>query len=235
MKRALQFTLIICCFFQCSVTDQVTKPPGSTPLENGPEIRYLALGDSYTIGEGVLPDQRFPAQLAESLGRRGFNVAEVKVVARTGWTTEDLQTAIKAEQIPTDRYAFVSLLIGVNNQFRGYPVEQFEREFTDLLTGSIRFAGGRADRVFVLSIPDYGVTPFAQSLDPRRIGMEIDLYNEIKERICKEAGVTFVEITGISREAQNEPDLIAGDRLHPSSEMYARWVAELLPEVLKVF
>ena len=233
-KSTILSLLAVACLMQCSITEKTVQPSG-TLSDKKAGIRYLALGDSYTIGESVDADRRFPAQLADELKRKDFDVQEVKVIARTGWTTDDLQGAIATEELPEDRYQFVSLLIGVNNQFRGYPIEQFEREFAELLAESIRFAGGKPDRVFVLSIPDYGVTPYARSRNPERIALEIDQYNAIKKDICEQAGASFIEITEISRKALDEPALIASDRLHPSAEMYARWVEKLLPEVLEAF
>lgn len=201
-------------------------------MEEKTDIRYLALGDSYTIGESVPEQGRFPLQLSDSLVERGYEVEETKIIARTGWTTDELQAAIDKEALDTAAFNLVTLLIGVNNQYRGYPIEKFETEFERLLQQAIEFAGDDTSRVFVVSIPDYGVTPFAANRNPSKIGREIDQYNSMKERISSAYGVVFVNITPISRAANNDPSLIAGDQLHPSAKMYTLWVGEILPKVL---
>ena len=198
-------------------------------------IYYLALGDSYTIGESVPSNENFPNQLGDSLRNKNLLVEEVKIIARTGWTTNELQDAINKEQPDTNKYNLVTLLIGVNNQYRGYPISQFEKEFTELLNQAIKFAGGDPKRVVVVSIPDYGVTPFAQGLNPEKIGREIDAYNELKQAISENLQVPFVNITPFSRTAIDDASLIAGDRLHPSGKMYTQWVRQILPEVMMRF
>lgn len=197
--------------------------------ENG--FTYLALGDSYTIGESVLETERWPVQLAEKMSSEGVKVTIPTIVAKTGWTTDELNAAIdKADLAPT--YDMVSLLIGVNNQYRGRPVDEFTPEFAALIDRAIGFAGGKKKNVFVVSIPDYGVTPFAKSRNPMKISMEIDEYNEASEEICKEKGVTYIDITPISREAVDKPAYIASDGLHPSSEMYMAWVDKITPIII---
>jgi lysophospholipase L1-like esterase len=194
-------------------------------------IKYLALGDSYTIGESVNEGDRWPNVLAEQLNLRGLNIASPKIIARTGWTTDELINAIQKQAI-TESYDLVSLLIGVNNQYRGYPIDQFRKEYKELLEQAIVFANGNARRVIVLSIPDYGVTPFAQSKNPSKIATEIDLYNSVKKEISISLGVSFYDITSISREAQSNPALVAEDGLHPSGKMYHRWVEMIVEDVL---
>ncbi len=190
-------------------------------------LTYLALGDSYTIGEGVADDARWPAVLARRLSSAGTAVAPPAIVARTGWTTDELDAAIDRAALD-QRYDLVSLLIGVNNQYRRREVEAYRGEFADLLERAIGFAGGEPSRVFVLSIPDWGVTPFAEGRDRARIARELDAYNEAARAIAAARGVAFVDITPISRE--DDADL-AGDGLHPGAAQYARWAEAAEPVV----
>lgn len=194
---------------------------------------YLALGDSYTIGESVAESERWPVQLVAKLNNSGYSFNPAKIIAKTGWTTDELNEAISKANI-TETYDMVSLLIGVNNQYRGRPVGEFEDEFIALLDRAIGFANGKKKNVFVVSIPDYGVTPFAKSRNPVKISMEIDEYNAVQERVCQLKGVKFVNITPISREANNTPSLIAKDGLHPSGEMYTAWVNLILPQIVGI-
>ncbi|MDW3211794.1 MAG: SGNH/GDSL hydrolase family protein [Reichenbachiella sp.] len=192
--------------------------------------KYLALGDSYTIGEAVAPDERWPHILQGRLVGEGFKVELPKIIATTGWTTDELQAAIDKEK-PSSDYDLVSLLIGVNNQYRGYPIDQYKKEFESLLQQAIVFAKGKSERAFVLSIPDYGVTPFAASKDPAKIAKELNEYNAIAKRICEQYQVAFVDITPGSRRAAKEPALVAEDGLHPSGKMYKEWVDAAYPIV----
>ena len=193
----------------------------------------LCLGDSYTIGESVPVTERWPVQLAAQLRERGMAVADPEIIAQTGWTTDELDGAID-EAKPKGPYDLVTLLIGVNNQYRGRSAEEYRQEFRGLLARVTGFAGGRANRVIVLSIPDWGVTPFAGSGDRARIAREIDEFNRINKEETRRAGARYVDITPISREAAGKPGLIAGDGLHPSGEMYRRWVEVVEPEVQAV-
>jgi len=194
-------------------------------------LRYLALGDSYTIGESVGADERWPVQLAARLRERGLAVGEPQIIARTGWTTDELSDAID-RAMPNGPFDLVSLLIGVNNQYRGLDSAAYRTEFRRLLQRAIGFAGGRAGRVLVLSIPDWGVTPFASGRDRSRVAAEIDAFNGINQAEAKRAGVRYVDITTESRAAGSDPTLIAGDGLHPSGRMYAEWVELALPHTL---
>lgn len=197
---------------------------------NPDSLSYLALGDSYTIGESVATDQRWPVQLADSLRRRGYSMAEPHIIARTGWTTDELQAGIAREN-PEGPFTLVSLLIGVNNQYRGRSVENFREQFRELLIQAIGFADGNPSRVIVLSIPDWGVTPFAGNRDRDRIASEIDTFNRVKREETENANAHFIPITGISRQAADDRSLIAGDGLHPSGKMYQLWVEAALPLV----
>lgn len=206
-----------------------------TPRDLTGAIYYLALGDSYTIGESVQEEERYPMQLADSLRKNDVDVAEIKIVARTGWTTDELATALARENLKEGEYNLVSLLIGVNNQYRGYSIVEYQAEFTDLLNQAIAYAGGHKDRVFVVSIPDWGVTPFGQIYgNPQRTAEEIDRFNDVNFAITESKGIRYFDITPISREALDDRSLVASDGLHPSGKMYTRWVEVMLPEILKM-
>jgi lysophospholipase L1-like esterase len=202
------------------------------PMPSSSSLRYLALGDSYTIGESVSASERFPAQLAASLHERGIPIADPEIVARTGWTTDELSSAIDAAD-PHGPFALVTLLIGVNNQYRGRDAEQYRGEYRALLLRAIAFAGGDPTHVVAFSIPDWGATPFAEGRDRNKIGAEIDRYNAINREETAKAGARYVDITPISRRVSKEPALAAGDGLHPSAEMYREWVEAAVPEVVK--
>ena len=189
-------------------------------------VRFLALGDSYTIGQSVDETDRWPNQLADLLKDSGIEIETLKIIARTGWRTDNLQAAIEAEN-PGSDYNLVSLLIGVNNQFQGTNFDIYPIEFRELLNQAIELCGGNKTGVFVLSIPDYGYTPFGSS-NKATISAEIDRYNATNKSITKEMGVTYVDITPISREAESKPWYLASDNLHPSGVMYAQWVGEII-------
>jgi lysophospholipase L1-like esterase len=193
---------------------------------------YLALGDSYTIGEAVAAEARWPVLLAEQLRAEGIVLEGPEIIARTGWTTDELSAAIDAAA-PAGERALVTLLIGVNNQYRGRSAEQYRGEFAALLSRAIGFAHGVAGRVVVVSIPDWGATPFAAASgrDRRRIASEIDAFNAVARAECERRSVAFVDITPISRAPDPEAKLIAGDGLHPSAAQYRLWVERALPVV----
>ena len=195
------------------------------------EIRILALGDSYTIGEGVAIDDRWPTQLAAMLRARGLSVATPVIVARTGWTTDELSTGIDDAGLK-GTFDLVTLLIGVNNQYRGRSADEYRVQLRGLLARAIGFAGGRANHVIVVSVPDWGATPFADGRDRAKIALDIDAFNAVNRDESAHAGAPYVDVTPISRRAASEPDLIGGDGLHPSRRMYAAWVRAMLPIVL---
>lgn len=196
--------------------------------------RFLALGDSYTIGESVAVEERWPVQLVAALRKDGITVADPKIVARTGWTTAELMDALDNTP-PKGPYDLVSLLIGVNNQYQGRDLVEYRKQFVDLLGRSVVLAGGKAERVIVVSIPDWGVTPYAKKKgDAATIGKAIDQFNEVNREETKKAGAVYVEITVASRRAATEAKLIAEDGLHPSAAMYAEWTAAVLPAAKKV-
>lgn len=217
------FTLLLGLLAGCM------PPPDSAPMPDA-RVRFLALGDSYTIGESVAVAERWPVQLATRLGDEGVDVAPPEIVAVTGWTTDELDAGID-DADPQGPYDLVSLLIGVNNQYRGRDVENYRAEFRALLQRAIGFASGEPERVIVVSIPDWGVTPFAER-DERgreRIGAEIDRYNAVAREETGAAGAHYVDITPVSRTAADDPALTADDGLHPSGAMYGRWTDRVLP------
>src|SRR5688572_1532241 len=193
-----------------------------------PALTYLALGDSYTIGESVPAESRWPVQLARALREEGLALDEPRIIANTGWTTDELEWGIDSAE-PLGTFDFVSLLIGVNNQYRNRSAVAYRGEFHTLLQRAIRYAHGRADRVLVLSIPDWGVTPFARDdkRDPATIGAEIDAFNAAARDVCEHEGVAFVDITPCARE--HGATMLASDGLHPSAEMYTLWTQQALP------
>lgn len=195
-----------------------TSPP--------PMRLYLALGDSYTIGQSVAIEERFPHQTAALLRTRGIGMHTPQYIAVTGWTTANLLQAIE-QQNPQPEYDAVSLLIGVNNQYQRRDLQEYRVQFTQCLLKAIDLARKQRSRVFVLSIPDYGATPFAQGQDRNRIAAEIDQFNAINQRISDSLGVTWLEITQGSKEALQDRSLVASDGLHPSAKEYAKWAAKL--------
>jgi len=192
-------------------------------------LRFLALGDSYTIGQSVAEEDRWPNQLAAALQLQGVAIEEVKIIAQTGWRTDNLWSMI-AGLDPDPSYNLVSLLIGVNNQYQGVDIELYPSEFRQLLEKAIDLCSGQKESVFVVSIPDYGYTPFGASTR-EQISLEIDQYNNINKQISEDLGVKYFNITDISRQALEKPEYIATDNLHPSGEMYAKWVELILKSV----
>ena len=198
---------------------------------------YLALGDSYTIGEQVLPGDNFPNQTVKLLNKTvdsGSTFNPPEIIATTGWTTDELNTAIDAAHISTT-YDIVSLLIGVNNQYRGRPVNNFEIEFEQLLQRAIGFTNNKPAHVFVLSIPDWGVTPFAEGRARKTITAEIDAYNKVCETTTKKFQTNYIDITAAQRADGNKEEFLAADKLHPSGKEYTKWAIQLAEQVKIVF
>ncbi len=191
-------------------------------------VRYLALGDSYTVGESVSERDCFPNLLAAVLQKKQFEVATPTIIAKTGWTTDELLAEINVTNFDNN-YNLVSLLIGVNNQYRGGSIATYEVEFEELLRKAILLANDRKESVFVLSIPDWAHTPFGQNSerDLQKISQEIDAFNAVNARISDAMAVTYFDITPITRAGLLEPTLIAADGLHPSAIAYSRWVASM--------
>jgi lysophospholipase L1-like esterase len=206
----------------------VTQPVAGSAAGSH-SLRYLALGDSYTIGERVAVDERWPNMLAGLLRRDGVVIEPPRIIAVTGWTTDELSAGMDRAHVDGERYDLVSLLIGVNNQFRGHSAEGYRQEFRVLLQRAVRLGGGDPGQVLVLSIPDWGVTPFAARLHHANIGAEIDQFNTINREETETAKARYIDVTPISREAAVQPSLLAIDGLHPSAEMYQRWAELALP------
>lgn len=233
--KALNITIFSILLSLAACSDKTNfnlKAPVIQPVTLKYNLTYLALGDSYTIGESVTTYGAFPYQLSAALKNDSVNVQDPKIVARTGWTTSNLINAINGETLKPS-YDFVTLLIGVNNEYQGGDMETYKIEFKQLLQTAIHFAGDNPSHVFVLSIPDWGVTPFAKndSRSAATIAKEIDAYNAINKQETADLSTNYLDITAISREAATDPTLIAEDGLHPSAQMYARWIALLAPMV----
>jgi lysophospholipase L1-like esterase len=221
-------SLTLCLLLACTKgnkADMITEP-------NLPSLTYLALGDSYTIGEAVEQELSFPYQLVRELKNQNIHVANPKIIAKTGWTTDELQTAIKEENLK-QKFDIVTLLIGVNNQYRGNSPVTYRKEFKELLQTAISYASGIKEHVFVVSIPDWGVTPFGKNSgkDMQTIASEIDNFNAINKAETIALGISYTDITPASRIAATDLSLVATDGLHPSGKMYASWALEVAKEV----
>ncbi|WP_245705491.1 SGNH/GDSL hydrolase family protein [Chitinophaga filiformis] len=214
--------------FLATKKEEIPMIPGNQTAQDTTvsNFTYLALGDSYTIGESVPEEHRFPVQTARLLAAKGIHIAAPRIIAKTGWTTDELETAVNEAAI-TDTFSVVTLLIGVNNQYRGRSVAEYKTEFTRLLKQAIQFAGGHSDRVIVLSIPDWGVVPFAEGRDRQQIGDEIDAFNAANKAVAKKFRVHYLDITPDSREAAGDPGLVASDGLHYSGKEMAIWAGKL--------
>jgi lysophospholipase L1-like esterase len=189
-------------------------------------LKFLALGDSYTIGESVKEEERWPEVLAAELRKKGKSMEKPRIIATTGWRTDQLKKAIEEANLKPE-YDLVSLLIGVNNQYQGKSAESYTPEFEELLNMAIKLAGGKKKNVFVVSIPDYGFTPFGQPKQ-EQITKALDAYNAINKKITEQAGIQYFNITDISRRGFEQPDLVADDKLHPSGAQYKLWVELML-------
>ncbi len=228
MQIVYLFGLLGIFILSCQTNTQINQ---QNKMQKG--LKYLALGDSYTIGESVAEKERYPNILAEKLKMEQLDIEELKIIATTGWTTTNLKEAIEKEN-PMPDQDLVSLLIGVNNQYQGKEIGLYEKEFEELLKTAIRLAKNNPKRVFVVSIPDYGVTPFAAQRNTAQIAQEIDIYNAMADGICEKYGVAYFDITPISKRAKDDLTLLAGDELHPSGKMYALWVEHMAEGVRKL-
>ena len=199
----------------------------SVPSET---THFLALGDSYTIGESVKATERWPEQLVTDLKAKGLTLDSLQIIARTGWTTDELLLGVLESPV-LPQYDLVTVMVGVNNQYRGRSLDNFRNELSILLEKSIQYAGDDRQRVFVLSIPDWGVTPFAGTRDKAKIASEIDAFNAEIIQLCKAFQLHYIDVTEISRQASVDSTLIATDGLHPSGKMYAKWVEKIAPIV----
>ena len=200
----------------------------ATPPGGSSTARILSLGDSYTIGESVSSDDRWPVHLASLLRGQGIDVGDPTIIARTAWTTRDLSVAID-EARPRGPFDLVTLLIGVNDQYRGRTADEYRPQFRLVLSRAMTLAGKRPEAVLVISIPDWGVTPYAQGRDRRKIAADIDAFNAVNRDEATAVGTHYVDITGLSRLAANDRALVAADGLHPSAAMYVQWARTILP------
>jgi lysophospholipase L1-like esterase len=197
---------------------------------NSVATKFLALGDSYTIGESVPEPERWPEQLADALRAKGEKIEKPKIIAVTGWRTDQLKKAIVDADLKNE-YGLVSLLIGVNNQYQKKSAESYRPEFQELLDIAVMLAGGKKENVFVVSIPDYGFTPFGKPNQPT-ISSAIDEFNAVNRSITEKKRVKYINITDLTREGLEKPEYVAGDGLHPSGKMYSRWVVERITPAL---
>ncbi|OKS89545.1 SGNH/GDSL hydrolase family protein [Mucilaginibacter polytrichastri] len=197
-------------------------------------LTYIALGDSYTTGRAVSTDQSFPYQLAALLKHKNLKVAAPVLIAQNGWRTDELLKGISNSDT-SKTVDFVTLLIGVNNQFQHYGIAVYQTEFTLLLKRAVKFTGGNARHVFVLSIPDWGVTPYANGRNRDKIAEEIDQYNAINKDASEKAGANYINLTDLSRAMADDESYIAGDKLHPSGKMYSLWAQKLAAAINKQF
>jgi len=209
---------LILCFFSFLNSQSQTSTAVTT--------KFLALGDSYTIGESVPENERWPVQLAKVLNERGQKIEAPRIIATTGWRTDQLKQAILDANLKND-YGMVSLLIGVNNQYQKKTAESYAPEFEELLNMAVSLAGGKKENVFVISIPDYGYTPFGKPKQ-EEITKAIDQFNEVNRTITAKMGIKYVNITDLTREGLSKPAYVAGDGLHPSGVMYGLWVERIL-------
>ena len=215
-------------------TDTTGNPNDTTKTTN-PKFTYMALGDSYTIGQSVQVNERFPAQTTQILLNDSIKIQTPEYIAATGWTTLNLLSAIN-QQKPLHNYDIVTLLIGVNDQYQRLDTGSYRIRFSQLLDSAIAFAANKKSRVFVLSIPDYSVTPFVSSSDKTRVSMEIDWFNNINKQITLQKNVSYIDITPSTRQGATDITLIANDGLHPSGKEYSKWanlLAPLIKNVLK--
>lgn len=230
MKKIFSFLLLIALVTSCN--NQSGDKLNSEESEKAAEpLSYLALGDSYTIGESVAAEQRWPEQLVDSLRERGVQIKDPRIIAKTGWTTQDLLTAMTA-QLGNEQYDLVSVLIGVNNQYQGKSIAEYEKDLEEIFTRAIAHSKSGKSGVFAVSIPDYGVTPFGASRS-EEIAAEIAQFNAVFQKKATEFGIPFYDITPISKRGKDEPELVANDGLHPSGKMYSLWVEEFIDEVVE--
>lgn len=220
MKTILiSFAALCSCLPGTNASAQITHM-NSKDASAQHSLNYLALGDSYTIGEMVAADQSYPNQVAALLTKKGRHINPPTIIAKTGWRTDEL---IQGSANLAQKFDIVTLLIGVNNQYQHIDTAIYRTEFVQLLKTSIAFAKDNKHHVFILSIPDWGVTPFANGRNPERIASEIDTYNRINKEESQKAGVNYINITSLYREIGDDPAYLAEDKLHPSGKMYEKW------------
>jgi len=219
------FSCLVLLVSSCSSSSDVT---GNKEPQNS-QYTYLGLGDSYTIGESVDVSERWSVQLAKRLNDKGYKVTDPKIIAKTGWTTGNLLTAMNTE-LEVKKYDLVSVLIGVNNQYQGRSIEEYEQDLNTIFTKAIAHSAKGKEGVFVVSTPDYGATPFGAA-NAENIGKEIDEFNTVLKRVSEDFGLAYYNITPISKLAKEDSSLVANDGLHPSGEMYKLWVDEFIDKI----
>lgn len=225
--------ITICCVaLMACAKEKPVAVTNTTPVVTGTKKTWLALGDSYTIGQSVNASERFPTQTASILKAGGINIGTPDYIATTGWTTTNLSNAIQAQNPAT--YDVVSLLIGVNDQYQLHDTTGYRQRFTSLLQKAIQLANGKKENVFIVSIPDYSVTPFASGGDTARIRKELDWFDAINKNVTDAYGCPYLDITPSTREAKNNPALLASDGLHPSGLEYRRCADRLAPMMMSV-
>lgn len=243
MKTGLKIIAIVfgsIAFAQCSVENSNANTNIGTDIEVEPisrQLKYLALGDSYTIGESVCETCRFPEQLKSGLENSYPNdVFSLKIIATTGWTTTNLITAINTQN-PDSNYDLVTLLIGVNNQYQRKPFSIYEQEFPELVATGIRLAKGDKSKLIVVSIPDYAYTPFGKRLGTATsavISSDLEKYNAFAKNYCMDNSIEFINITDITQQGLENPNLVATDGLHPSELAYSKFVERILPKAVTI-
>ena len=234
----IKIILIPICIWLCISCTKPNWGTASTAPTNRvtsfqDSVHYLALGDSYTIGASVEREDNFPNQTFQLLKSAGFKTGSLQIIAKNGWTAEDLISAV-ATTNKRSNYQVVTLLIGVNNQYQGRPSKEFEPSFLSLLKSAIALTGNRPKRVFVISIPDWGITPFASGRDRKEVANEIDAYNLVCEKNAKAQGANFINITDAYRLDGSKPDYLSGDGLHPSKLEYTKWAIKLTQQIVNV-
>jgi lysophospholipase L1-like esterase len=223
---------LLISFSDCSKKTN-TSTSSVTMNTNDTTKRYLALGDSYTIGQNVAENERFPAQTVALLRAQNIAIKDPHYIAVTGWTTANLMAAINSQN-PQGLFDAVTLLIGVNDQYQGVDTATYRTRFNQLLNKAVELAGAKASHVFVLSIPDYSVTPFVQQADEARVRREVDLFNAINKQVTLQNNIAYVDITPSTRQAETNASLIANDGLHPSGLEYKKWAGMLAPLMKQV-
>ena len=201
------------------------------PKNDSTSISWLALGDSYTIGQGVNTAERFPAQTLELLKSRSIKTAQLTYVATTGWTSGELDKSISQQNLAY--YDFVTVLIGVNDQFQGVDTSTYSKNFKSILNRAIQATRGESQHVLVMSIPDYSLTPEGKKLDTTKIKREIDLFNTLNKKVAKDFKCQYLDITVLGREAKSNPTWVAKDGLHPSAVAYKNWANRIFPFIVR--
>ena len=230
MKAKFSLIALLILITSCSSSSDALPQEEITNPNSSANLSYLALGDSYTIGESVEESMRWPVQLTAELRSKGISMNDPKIIAKTGWTTQNLLNAMEAN-LGNEKFDLVSVLIGVNNQYQNRSIEEFEADLNIILTEAIGLSKNGEKGVFIVSIPDYGATPFGAN-NAETIGKEIDEYNNVLLKAATQFNLDFYDITPISKKAKTDLSLVAGDGLHPSGKMYTLWVESFFDKVL---